>query len=227
MTSESEYTLDDDTPIKYLLLGDISTNKIITEFSAANTQSKSKKEINQIFKKLIKYPNKKIDEHNKITSKSENYYFTFSNRSLLYIVLANNQYPEKYVFDLIKNINEEEIPSMINDETRELNPSGRQALKQLIDAYQNPNNLDKSLETQKTVESIKIDMSQNLSQMSINAEDTKELDHQTEMLQLETKDNKNNVEEIRTIIWWKNVKLLTIIGVLILVIIAVVIFIVI
>ena len=85
MTSESEYTLDDDTPIKYLLLGDISTNKIITEFSAANTQSKSKKEINQIFKKLIKYPNKKIDEHNKITSKSENYYFTFSNRSLLYI----------------------------------------------------------------------------------------------------------------------------------------------
>ena len=114
---------------------------------------------------------------------------------------------------------------MINDETRELNPSGRQALKQLIDAYQNPNNLDKLLETQKSIESIKIDMSQNLSQMSINAEDTKELDHQTEMLQLETKDNKDNVEEIRTIIWWKNVKLLTIIGVLILVIIAVIIFI--
>ena len=86
------------------------------------------------------YPNKKIEEQNKIVSKNENYYyyFTFYNPSLIYIVLVNNQYRERLVFELIRKINEENIPSMINDETRELNLGGRQALKQLIDAYQDP-----------------------------------------------------------------------------------------
>ena len=129
---------DDKTPIKYLLIGDSSTGKIITEFSSGNAPSKTKKEINQIFNKLCKSPNKKIDERNKITSKNENYYFTFSNPDLIYILLANNQYPERHVFELIQKINDEKIPNSVNDETRELNPSGRQALKQLIDHYQDP-----------------------------------------------------------------------------------------
>ena len=34
---------DDKTPIKYLLIGDSSTNKIITEFTAGNAQPKAKK----------------------------------------------------------------------------------------------------------------------------------------------------------------------------------------
>ena len=62
MSPNTEYTSDDPTPIKYLLLGDTSTNKVKTEFTSPNVQSKSKKEINQIFKKLSKYPNKKIEE---------------------------------------------------------------------------------------------------------------------------------------------------------------------
>ena len=37
------------TPIQYLLIGDISTNKIITEFSSTINSSQIKKEINQIF----------------------------------------------------------------------------------------------------------------------------------------------------------------------------------
>ena len=98
---------DDKTPIKYLLIGDSSTGKIITEFSSGNAPSKTKKEINQIFNKLCKSQNKKIDERNKITSKNENYYFTFSNPDLIYILLANNQYPERYVFELIQKINDE------------------------------------------------------------------------------------------------------------------------
>ncbi len=146
MSSNTEYTSDDSddpTPIKYLLLGDTSTNKIITEFTSPNVQSKSKKEINQIFKKLSKYPNKKTEEQNKITSKNENYYFTFYKPSLIYIVLVNNQYPERLVFEFIRKINEEDIPLMINDETRELNPGDRQALKQLVEAIKILRNLIK------------------------------------------------------------------------------------
>ena len=64
----TDYSDSDQTPIKYLLIGDSSTSKIITEFSSGNSSQKQKKEINQIFSKLCKTPNKKYDERNKITS---------------------------------------------------------------------------------------------------------------------------------------------------------------
>lgn len=46
--SDTDASMEDKTPIKYLLIGDSSTNKIITEFSSGNAQPKTKK-------KLIKY----------------------------------------------------------------------------------------------------------------------------------------------------------------------------
>ena len=50
---------DDKMPIKYVLIGDSTTLKIITEFSTGNPTQKTKKEINRIFNKLAKLPNKK------------------------------------------------------------------------------------------------------------------------------------------------------------------------
>ena len=204
--------MSDPTPIKYLLIGDSSTNKIITEFTAGNAQSKTKKEINQIFNKLCKSTNKKLDERNKITSKEENYYFTFCRPDLIYIILAHNQYPERYIFELIQKINEENIPTMVNDETRELNPSGRQALKQLIDVYQDPKNINRLSDIQSDVDSIKVDMKQNINKMVENVEDVNDLQNKSEALKMETSDYQKNAVEIKQITWWQNFKLWLIIG---------------
>ena len=198
---------DDKTPIKYLLIGDSSTGKIITEFSSGNAPSKTKKEINQIFNKLCKSQNKKIDERNKITSKNENYYFTFCNPDLIYILLANNQYPERHVFELIQKINDEKIPNSVNDETRELNPSGRQALKQLIDHYQDTKNINKIADIQKDVDSLKVDMKKNINKMVESVDNVNELQDKSEALKLETDDYKKNSIEVRRITWWQNFKL--------------------
>ena len=204
--------MSDSTPIKYLLIGDSSTNKIITEFTAGNAQSKTKKEINQIFNKLCKSTNKKLDERNKITSKDENYYFTFTRPDLIFIILAQNDYPERYIFELIQKINEENIPTMVNDETRELNPSGRQALKQLIDVYQDPKNMNRLSDIQSDVDSIKVDMKQNINKMVENVEDVNDLQNKSEALKMETSDYKKNAVEIKQITWWQNFKLWLIIG---------------
>ena len=217
-------SLDDDkTPIKYLLIGDSSTGKIITEFSSGNAPSKTKKEINQIFNKLCKSQNKKIDERNKITSKNENYYFTFSNPDLIYILLANNQYPERHVFELIQKINDEKIPNSVNDETRELNPSGRQALKQLIDHYQDPKNINKIAEIQKDVDSLKVDMKKNINKMVESVDNVNELQDKSEALKLETDDYKKNAIEVRRITWWQNFKLWIILVGLVLILILIII----
>ena len=217
---------DDKTPIKYLLIGDSSTGKIITEFTSGNAPSKTKKEINQIFNKLCKSQNKKIDERNKITSKNENYYFTFSNPDLIYILLANNQYPERHVFELIQKINDEKIPNSVNDETRELNPSGRQALKQLIDHYQDPKNINKIAEIQKDVDSLKVDMKKNINKMVESVDNVNELQDKSEALKLETDDYKKNAIEVRKITWWQNFKLWIALGAVVLILIIIIIIIV-
>ena len=214
---------DDKTPIKYLLIGDSSTGKIITEFSSGNAPQKTKKEINQIFNKLCKSQNKKIDERNKITSKNENYYFTFCNPDLIYILLANNQYPERHVFELIQKINDEKIPNSVNDETRELNPSGRQALKQLIDHYQDPKNINKIAEIQKDVDSLKVDMKKNINKMVESVDNVNELQDKSEALKLETDDYKKNAIEVRRITWWQNFKLWIILAGLVLILILIII----
>ena len=211
--------MSDSTPIKYLLIGDSSTSKIITEFTAGNAQSKTKKEINQIFNKLCKSTNKKLDERNKITSKDENYYFTFTRPDLIFIILAQNDYPERYIFELIQKINEENIPTMVNDETRELNPSGRQALKQLIDVYQDPKNINRLSDIQSDVDSIKVDMKQNINKMVESVEDVNDLQNKSEALKMETSDYQKNAVEIKRITWWQNFKLWLILGGVVLILI--------
>ena len=217
--------MSDSTPIKYLLIGDSSTNKIITEFTAGNAQSKTKKEINQIFNKLCKSTNKKLDERNKITSKDENYYFTFTRPDLIFIILAQNDYPERYIFELIQKINEENIPTMVNDETRELNPSGRQALKQLIDVYQDPKNINRLSDIQSDVDSIKVDMKQNINKMVESVEDVNDLQNKSEALKMETSDYQKNAVEIKRITWWQNFKLWLILGGVVLILILLIIWI--
>ena len=210
-------------PIKYVLIGDSATVKIITEFSSGNVDPKKKKEINRIFNKLAKLPNKKYDERNKITSKEENYYFMNVKPNYLFIILVNNQYPERYAFELISKIMEENIPTMINDETGELNPSGRQALKELGYKYQDIKSINKIAEIQSGVDSLKVDMKKNITKMVESVDNVNELQNKSEQLKLETEDYKKTSVEIRKLTWWQNCKLwVIIIGIVLLLVLIIV-----
>ena len=210
-------------PIKYVLIGDSATVKIITEFSSGNVDPKKKKEINRIFNKLAKLPNKKYDDRNKITSKDENYYFMNVKPNYLFIILVNNQYQERYAFELIAKIMEENIPTMINDETGELNPSGRQALKELVNKYQDIKSINKIAEIQSGVDSLKVDMKKNITKMVESVDNVNELQNKSEQLKLETEDYKKTSVEIRKLTWWQNCKLwVIIIGIVLLLVLIIV-----
>ena len=214
---------NDKTPIKYVLIGDPGTNKIITEFSASGVNSNVKKEINRIFSKLTKIPNRNYDERNKITAKEENYYFIYKKPNFLFVVLAISEYPERYVFELIDKIVEDNIPSMINDETKELNPTGRQALKDLVNKYQDIKNINKIAEIQEDVNAIKVDMKKNITKMVESVDDVNDLQNKSEQLKLETQDYKDNSVTLRKLTWWQNAKLwIIIIGVVLILVLIIV-----
>ena len=198
---------DDKSPIKYVLIGESTSMKIITEFTSGSPNTKTKKEINKIFNKVAKMPNKKFDERNKLASKDENYYFTHIKPDLVFVILVNSAYPERYVFELISKIVEENIPTMVNDETRELNPNGRQALKDLVNKYQDIKNINKIAEIQQDVNSLKVDMKKNINAMVNSLEDVEDLQNKSEQLKLESQDYKKNSVELRKLAWWQNCKL--------------------
>ena len=158
--------MENSTPIQYLLIGDTSTNKIITEFSSTINSSTIKKEINQIFQKICKTQAKRFNERNKISSKDSIYYFTLVKPNYAYITLVDEEYSEELVFELIDKINKEKIAEMVNEETQELNPNGRVELKNIIDSYQKKNDEEENDENNK-------DKKQDNMDNSIKIEDNK------------------------------------------------------
>ena len=209
----------DKNPIKYILIGDSSTLKKIAEYSTTNNQ-KIVSEIDKIFTKICKTAADKFDERNKITSKSQNYYFITVQPGITFLVLVSDSYPERLVFELIDKINEEKIPTMINEETKELNAQGRQALKNLVDKYQ-----DNIIDTiQNDVNDIKLDMKDNIKKMVDSIEDTSKLEQSAEALKEESLSYKKTAIEIRRLTFWQNMKLWFILGGVILLLIALILF---
>ena len=207
------------TPIKYLLIGDSETGKQITEYSNSGCSSQAKKIGNQIFQKVVKSPTKKLDERNKIVSKGEIFYFILTQTNLIFLVLVEEKYPERLVFQMIENIKEENIPLMVNDETKELNPQGRQAIKQLVEKYQDQNNFNKIAEIQKDVDEIKVQMKENIKKQVDSMEDVNKLEEKSANLKMQTADYANNANTLKKVTWWQNCKLTIILAVIIIAIV--------
>ena len=206
---------DNAPPIKYFLIGDTSTNKIITEFSSTINSTKIKKEINQIFQKICKTSAKKYNERNKISSKDSNYYFTLTKPNYIFITLTDNEYSEELVFELMDKINKEKIATMVNEETKELNPNGRIELKNIIDSYQKKNdeeeneenNIDKKEDTIDA--SIKIDGNKfkndgSVSQSQNPTEELEDFQTKNDVFLLTDKSRKWDIMNLKI---WRNYKL--------------------
>ena len=115
---------------------------------------------------------------------------------------------------------------MINDETKELTPSGRQELKQIIDFYQDPKNANSISKIQSDVDSIKVDMKKSINKMVDSVDNVNELKEKSDNLKFETNEYQKNADEIRTITWWQNAKLWIILALVILILIIVIVFVV-
>ena len=223
MTDDKE-PLIDQINIKYLLLGDLDTNKIITEFSTNLIEAKEKKNANQIFSKLCKTNERRFDERNKIASKDNCYYFTLQKPNIVFITYVVATYPERFVFAMIDEIKNENIMTMINESTKELNPLGRKELKNIVDKYQNKEKLDKINAIQQDVNDIKIEVKENIDKMVKNIDDVKELQEKSDALKDASKNFKDNSQELKSITWWQNFKLWIILILVILIVVGIVLF---
>ena len=195
----SETSVSNKIFIKYFLIGDINSNKVLTEFSTNMISSKEKKNGNQIFKRISKSNERRYEERNIITANDNKYYFSLFQPSIVFIVYADEKFPERLIFTMFEEIRKEKILSMVNEETKELNPNGRQSLKQIIEKYQDLEKIDKIYSIQKDINEVKIDIKENMNKIEENFEDIELLEGKSNKLSNITTEYTDSISEIRKI----------------------------
>ncbi len=193
--------------IKYFLIGDIDTSKTITEYTTNLISPKEKKNASQIFTCLCKSNERRYDENNIITAKENKYYFSLFQPSIVFITYALDTYPQNLIFELFEEIKKNNILSMINEETKELNPNGRQELKQMIEKYQENEKIKRIEEINKNIDDVKIEVKKNISKMIENIEDVEQLGEKSQELNEESREYMQNTDYYKKITWWQSAKL--------------------
>ncbi len=191
--------------IKNLIIGNIDTDQILTEYSV-NSSSESNKEIKKLFNKMLqKKQNLNVGGRNKINSNEQCYYYTVLSKHL-YLILVIENYPERIVYKLIDKIEEEKIPLMINEKTNQLNSNGKESLKKLIEEYQDLTKVDKIKEIQSDINYIKSDLKEGITKMVESVEDTQKLEIKADNLKQNAKVFNKKSEDIKKKSFWMNCK---------------------
>ena len=220
MSSSNESTIEKEKEIenksekiyiKYFLIGDIDTSKIITEYITNLITTKEKKNAIQIFKRLCKSTERRYEENNIITAKQNKYFFSLFQPSIVFIAYALDTYPQTLIFELFENLRKNNILSMINEETKELNPNGRQNLKQMIENYQANEKIKRFEEIKKDIADVKIEVKKNINKMIDNINNVENLEDRAKELNEESKEYMENAIYDKKITWWQNAKLRVII----------------
>lgn len=212
------------TYIKYFLIGDLTTGKAITEYSTNALDANDKKTCNQIFKKLSKEQNHKYEERNIISAKKNKFFFMSYQPGILFLGEIDEEYPDRFVFQMFDEIKKEEILSMINDSTKELNPNGRQKLKDIIEKFQDKDKIDRIGSIQKDVDDVKLEVKKNINKMVESVEDVQKLEEKSMFLKEASIEYDNNAVTIRKITWWQNFKLwLILIGIVLVIVVIIII----
>jgi hypothetical protein len=184
-------------------MGNITNQKIVTEHIIVKN-SQIQTEAKQIFERVAKNKENKIDERNKIQSNYGNYYFTISAPNIFYLIQTELSYSERHVFDLIDQLNKDKIVLFIN-EHGELNSTGKQNLKNIVEKYQEVSNSSIS-KLESTVNDIKIDLNINLKRMVTNVEHTKNLDCKAGKLKENSDLFKKDAKKLERMTWCQNCK---------------------
>ena len=193
--------------IKYFLIGDINTSKTITEYTTNLISPKEKKNASQIFTRLCKSNERRYEENNIITAKQNKYFFSLFQPSIVFIAYALDTYPQTLIFELFENLRKNNILSMINEETKELNPNGRQNLKQMIENYQANEKIKRFEEIKKDIADVKIEVKKNINKMIDNINNVENLEDRAKELNEESKEYMENAIYDKKITWWQNAKL--------------------
>ena len=148
--------------IKYLLIGNPDDREEIGHYPDRGASKTTAKEADKIFKKLAESGIQTKDLRNKVDNRGQGYYyFTINSKNIFYLILGDKNLKERDAFALMEDLQNENIPIMVDSKNGKLNLEGRKKLKDMVENFEK-NKSNKIQGIQNEVEQVKDTMKTNI-----------------------------------------------------------------
>ncbi|CAD8207162.1 unnamed protein product [Paramecium octaurelia] len=205
--------------LKYLVVYRHETEKLIaSSLLESGSEVTFKNELSKVCQDL-KRNQLRIEERQKVDSANGSWFCKIDDKGLLYLVLGVPTYPERHAYALIQEI-QNEFSKLGNSESLKDDASLKlhikTPLKELGLKYNDLVSLDKIYEARINVEQTKTVMEDNIKNMISNTQQLDQLQIKSEKLADGAKNFSKNAADLASIMYWRNMKLKIIIGLIIL-----------
>ena len=192
--------------IKYLLIGNPDDREEIGHYPDRGASKTTAKEADKIFKKLAESGIQTKDLRNKVDNRGQGYYyFTINSKNIFFLILGDKNLKERDAFGLMDDIQNENVPSMIESKSGKLNAQGREKLKEMVEDFEkNKSNRIQGLQNE--VEEVKVTMKQNIQNMYNNVEDVKIMEEKANDLRAGAEQYNSNAVKLKRTTWCQNCK---------------------
>jgi len=192
--------------IKYLLIGNPDDREEIGHYPDRGASKTTAKEADKIFKKLAESGIQTKDLRNKVDNRGQGYYyFTINSKNIFYLILGDKNLKERDAFALMEDLQNENIPIMVDSKNGKLNSEGRKKLKDMVENFEK-NKSNKIQGIQNEVEQVKDTMKTNIKNMYINVENVENMEKKAHELRVGAEEYNKSATTLKRTTWWQNCK---------------------
>ena len=192
--------------IKYLLIGNPDDREEIGHYPDRGASKTTAKEADKIFKKLAESGIQTKDLRNKVDNRGQGYYyFTINSKNIFYLILGDKNLKERDAFALMEDLQNENIPIMVDSKNGKLNLEGRKKLKDMVENFEK-NKSNKIQGIQNEVEQVKDTMKTNIKNMYINVENVENMEKKAHELRVGAEEYNKSATTLKRTTWWQNCK---------------------
>ena len=192
--------------IKYLLIGNPDDCEEIGHYPERGASKTTAKAADKIFKKLSQSGIQTKDLRNKVDNRGNGYYyFTINSKNIFYLILGDKNLKERDAFALMEDLQNENIPIMIDSKSGKLNLEGREKLKEMVENFEK-NKSNKIQGIQNEVEQVKDTMKTNIQKMYTNVEDVENMEKKAHQLRVGAEEYNKSATTLKRTTWWQNCK---------------------
>ena len=192
--------------IKYLLIGNPDDCEEIGHYPERGASKTTAKEADKIFKKLSQSGIQTKDLRNKVDNRGNGYYyFTINSKNIFYLILGDKNLKERDAFALMEDLQNENIPIMIDSKSGKLNVEGREKLKEMVENFEK-NKSNKIQVIQNEVEQVKDITKTNIRKMYTNVENVEDMEKKAKDLRVGAEEYNKSATTLKRTTWWQNCK---------------------
>ena len=192
--------------IKYLLIGNPDDCEEIGHYPERGASKTTAKEADKIFKKLSQSGIQTKDLRNKVDNRGNGYYyFTINSKNIFYLILGDKNLKERDAFALMEDLQNENIPKMIDSKSGKLNVEGREKLKEMVENFEK-NKSNKIQVIQNEVEQVKDITKTNIRKMYTNVENVEDMEKKAHQLRVGAEEYNKSATTLKRTTWWQNCK---------------------